>query len=280
MPLQALHSKEQHHSGSTMKTLSIALQTRGLLLMAALFTLLLPTTRILAQNVVEEEDPRFYLGLHGLVGIPTGEFGDTVTDAGFGMTGMLGYGIGVAPIMLGLEGGFMIYGSKERTEPWSETIPDVHVKVRTTNSLAFGHLLLRLQPQSGMVRPYLDGLAGFNYLSTSTSVNNEGSSDGESTIASSTNQSDVVFSYGAGGGIMIRLHERDASLPKPATDDEEEERGPAEVLLDLNGRYMWGGAADYLTENSIIRNGSNVQYDVKHSRTDIIALKIGVVVRF
>jgi hypothetical protein len=264
-----------------MKTHSTALQTRKLLLMAALFTLLLPATRILAQDVAVEEDPRFYFGLHGLVGIPTGEFGDTVSDAGFGMTGMFGYSIGVAPIMIGLDGGFMIYGSKERTEPWSETIPDVHVKVRTTNSLAFGHLLLRLQPQSGMIRPYLDGLAGFNYLSTSTSVNNEGSTDGESTIASSTNQSDVVFSYGAGGGIMIRLHKRDdAVLPQPSSDDEEDERGPAEVLLDLNGRYMWGDAADYLTENSIIRNGSNVQYDVKHSRTDIIALKIGVLVRF
>jgi hypothetical protein len=249
--------------------------------MAALLTLLIPSTRILAQDVAEEEDPRFYFGLHGLVGIPTGEFGDSVSNAGFGMTGMFGYGIGVAPIMLGLDGGFMIYGTKERSEAWSETIPDVRVNVKTTNSLAFGHLLLRLQPQEGMVRPYLDGLAGFNYLSTTTSVNNEGSTDGESTIASSTNQSDVVFSYGAGGGVMIRLHKRDDSLPRPSVDDDEEDtRGPAEVLLDLNGRYMWGDAADYLTENSIIRNGGNVSYDVKHTRTDLIALKIGVLVRF
>lgn len=254
-----------------MKTFTQSLRTAGLMSVLALG--LMAASPATAQTI--EDDPRFYLGLHGHAGIPVGEFGDTLSNAGFGMSAMIGYSIGEAPVVIGLEGGFMIYGIKDRTEPWSNTIPDVRVKVQTTNSIAFGHLLLRLQPQTGVVRPYLDGLAGFNYLSTTTSVNNEGNA--EETIASSTNQDDAVFSYGAGGGVMFRVHSDDGVT---RNDDDEESDGPAEILIDLGGRYMWGGEADYLTENSIRRNGSVVTYDVKHTRTDMVAVKLGVVVRF
>jgi hypothetical protein len=254
-----------------MKTFTHSLRIAGMMSVLALG--LMAAASATAQTT--EDDPRFYLGLHGHAGIPVGEFGDTLSNAGFGISAMVGYSIGAAPVVIGLEGGFMIYGIKDRTEPWSNTIPDVRVNVQTTNSIAFGHLLLRLQPQSGPVRPYLDGLAGFNYLSTTTSVNNEGNT--EETIASSTNQEDVVFSYGAGGGLMFLVHSDDGATRNDADTDSD---GPAEILVDVSGRYMWGGEADYLTENSVHRNGSVVSYDVKHTRTDMVAVKLGVVVRF
>jgi hypothetical protein len=225
----------------------------------------------------QENDPdrgRFYLGIGPTIVIPSGEFAKNIPNAGFGLTAMFGYSIGSMPVMLGLEGGFAIYGSKERREPFSSTIPDVTVKVQTTNSIGFGHLLLRLQPQEGIVRPYVDGLVGANYLSTTTSVNNEG--NGEAEVASSTNQDDLVLSYGAGGGVMIRVYHEDYRK----NDDSQKSDGPAEVFIDLRGRYMWGNVADYLTEDSITRNGSNVQYDVKRSKTDLATVYLGVTVRF
>ena len=43
----------------------------------------------------------------------------------------------------------MQYGSEKREEPWSMTIPDVFVDVKTTNDLLAAHLFLRLQPADG-----------------------------------------------------------------------------------------------------------------------------------
>jgi hypothetical protein len=241
----------------------------------ASFLLLVISVASIAAHA-QEIDPnegRIYLGLHGMAGVPTGEFAKNVPNSGFGLSGLVGYSIGSVPIMVGLEGGFMIYGSKERREPFSSTIPDVTVKVNTTNDIALGHLLLRLQPQQGIVRPYLDGFAGVSYLATRTSVNNEGNAEQE--IASSTNQDDAVFSYGVGGGVMIRLHAKSKEEYLDTAD-----HGPAAVLLDLRGRYISGGVADYLTEGSIVRNGTTVQYTTKRSRTDLFAIQIGVAIEF
>lgn len=143
---------------------------------------------------------RFQIGGHFLLGFPEAEFRDNVEKTGLGGNFYFAYRLPRSMISAGVAVGFLIYGHETRTEPLSPTIPDMIVDVRTTNSILLCHLFLRVQPPRGVFRPYLDGLIGFNYLTTDTSI---GDHDGwEDNDLSSNNLSDLALSYGLGGGAM------------------------------------------------------------------------------
>jgi hypothetical protein len=110
-----------------------------------------------------------HLGIDFLTGFPVGKFSNNLDANAYGVSAYGLYGIPRVPLRIGLELGYMIYGSEQRREPLSPTIPETTVKVSTSNRILAGHLLLRLQPCCGSVRPYVDGLVGFNYLYTRTS---------------------------------------------------------------------------------------------------------------
>lgn len=205
-------------------------------------------------------------GIQFVVGLPQGEFKDNVNRNGYGISGQFGYAPVRAPFMVGLELSYLNYGSERRAEPFSTTIPDVTVDVENSNNILLAHLALRLQPNTGFFRPYAEGVVGLNYLFTTTQIQNRGSGGGE--VASSTNQSDVAFSYGGGGGLMFLVYEN------PDQD------GIMEVLVDVKGRYLMGGEAEYLKEGSIRRENGRVLYDKLRSKTDLITIHIGVEVRF
>jgi len=121
--------------------------------------------------------------------------------------------------------------------------------------------VLRAQPRTGPVRPYFDGLIGLKHLFTKTSISDL--SDDE-TIASSTDLSDTALSYGFGGGLQIQLT-----------------KGPeARILLDTGVRYLRGARAVYLKKGSIREENGVVVFDVLSSRTDVLAVQIGVTFRF
>ena len=107
-------------------------------------------------------------GADFLVGLPQGAFKENVNRAGYGITGNIGFAPSGYAYMPGVEFGFMNYGTEKRREPFSTTIPDVTVDVETQNNFALGHLFVRLQPNNGTVRPYLEGSLGGNYLFTKT----------------------------------------------------------------------------------------------------------------
>jgi hypothetical protein len=97
---------------------------------------------------------------------------------------------------------------------------------------------------------------------------------GEQEVASSTNKDDIAFSYGGGAGVMIRLFEQDEAS---ALADSSLFR---DLSLDLGVRYVAGERAEYLTNGSVRRSGTNVSYDAKSSRTDMIVAMLGVTFRF
>lgn len=214
--------------------------------------------------------PRFQGGINFALGFPQEEFERNVDNTGFGIGLDFTVAPSLSPVSFGGSFGFLIYGSETRQEPFSTTIPDVTVEVETQNSILQGHLLMRLQPNSGFVRPYIDGLLGFNYLFTQTEIKDD--SFGEE-IASSTNFDDFAFSYGAGGGFMIRVYDG------PAHKGLIPAKVPT-VLIDLRIRYLKGGEAEYLKEGSIGREAGRVFYDVSKSETDLITSHIGVVLEF
>ena len=64
---------------------------------------------------------------------------------------------------------------------------EVPVEVTTRNDLAMPYGIVRIQSSAGVVRPYVEGRVGFNYLLTRTSVEERDSSiDIERTPTSAT----------------------------------------------------------------------------------------------
>jgi hypothetical protein len=218
---------------------------------------------LLCWNVAANAQGRqIQFGIDFTTVVPTGDFSKNVTNNGYGVGTQLLFGIGSTPLLLGVDAVFATYGSDEHTEPISETIPELLVKVRTTNNLTMTHLVFRVQPRKGNVRPYADALVGFKYLYTNTSILND--STGEE-LTSTRNLSDLVSSWGFGGGVQVRL----AGVGTGG-----------EITLDTKIRYLRGAEAEYLKEGSIRRENGFVFFDVLSSRTDVVSVQVGVTFRW
>ena len=208
------------------------------------------------------------IGLNFTLMSPQGNFGDTVDRNGYGVSFEGVYYPPVSPIGFGLELGFINYGSEDRKEPLSSTIPDLRVRVDNDNNIFAGNILFRYKTEVPVIRPYIDGIVGIKYLYTRTSV----SSDPNGVrVLSSNNYDDIAFSYGVGGGFMVPLY-RYQNIAK--------QKGSVEFFLDFKVRYMIGEEADYLKEGSIIRSGGDVSYDVFRSKTDMLLFHLGIAISF
>ena len=227
-----------------------------------LLMLLLPTLVAYAQSP-------FQAGINFSMGFPQSDFSKNIDNTGFGLSGHFAYQIPQTPVALGAAVGFLIYGRESRKEPLSHTIPDIVVRVETTNNILTGHLLLRVQPMSGdaRVKPYLEGLFGFNYLWTETSLKDSG---WDENVISSKNFDDAAMSYGGGGGLMIRVYQ----------GKKEQSEGFYSINIDVGARYLFGGEATYLKEGDIKRENGTVIYSPSQSTTDLLTTTVGVTVTF
>ena len=202
----------------------------------------------------------FQAGVDFLTVFPRGEFKNNVTNNGYGASGHFLVRVKQSPLLVGVDLGGVVYGSDTRRVGLLPDVPDVRVNVTTKNIIFLTHFLVRAQPRQGIVRPYVDGLVGFKYLFTNTTIDLDTEEN-----PSDTNLSDLTLSYGVGGGVHVRL-----------TPDR---HWPA-VLLDVGVRYLRGGRAEYLREGSIRREDGAVFFDVLRSRTDVVTAQVGVTFRF
>lgn len=115
----------------------------------------------------------FQASIYFNLGFPQNEFGDNVDKVGLSGIGHFAYNMPESPFLFGLSFGVLVYGRDTREEPFSTTIPDVMVDVTATNMIYLCHFFVRVQPQKGKLRPYLDGLIGLNVLSTDTKVKSQ-----------------------------------------------------------------------------------------------------------
>jgi len=222
-------------------------------------------------NAQEYSIGQFQGSLNFSLGFPQGEFKENVDAIGFGFNFDAGYVFPRMPIVLGLTGGAATYGSRSFRVPFNAHIQTVFVEMTTSNNIAFGHAFLRFQPQNGGFRPYFEGLLGFNYLWTESEVKDERYSDRD--IAGSVNLSDIAFSYGGGGGLMVRVYQGETEKPGHGI----------EVFVDFKLRYLYGGEAKYFTKNSIVEEAGVIKLDEKYadrSRTDMLLGMLGVSIRF
>ena len=197
-----------------------------------------------------------------LLGTPSGDFGDNVSDTAIGVVLSGGIQLPDSPVLLGIELGYMSYGRDKRSEAFNTTSPDLQIDIVNSYNIFQGNFFLRMQPQTGKVRPYIDGLVGFKYLFTETVAKN--ASDWIlDRIAYHINFDDWALTYGIGVGAAFALWEL-GSRPGPVNKE------PIGVHFDFGVRYLLGAEAEYLKEGSIQIVGDQVTYLSERSKTDMI----------
>jgi hypothetical protein len=203
-----------------------------------------------------------------MLALPQSQFKRNVEGIGGGLNAYLSYAQEEQPFAFGIQLTFINYGSEDTKAVIYGPGNPVDGKVTTSNNILSVHLLTRLQPNVGTLRPYLEGLAGWNHLFTETHLEDEGTGE---TIQTRTDLDDDAFSYGAGGGVQITL-----SGPDSLTADE----SSGTWSLILGARYMFGGKAKYLKEGSITRENGRVVFTTLESTTDLFQFLIGVSYHF
>ena len=205
---------------------------------------------------------QFDTDLNFFVGSPQGDFRDNLDETAVGINGSIAYALAESPVQLGIELGIMTYGEDRRSESFNPDIPEVRVNVVTSYDIFTGHALLRYEVPGRIIRPYVDGLIGLQYLFTKTEVQDR--NDQFDNIASDTNFDDTAFSYGVGGGVKFRVY----SSPT------------RQAFINIKARYLLGGEAEYLQPGSIEIDDGTLTFDVSESETDILTLHLGAAFKF
>jgi hypothetical protein len=197
-----------------------------------------------------------------------GAFRQNLGKDGFSFDLWSGSRLGKSPFSVGLEVYYMIYGLRTRDEYLVTGVP-LKVEVETDNNVLQGLVYLRCQPRSGRVRPYVEALAGLSYLYTSTGIN--GLEYPYDQIASDTNFDDLTVCVGGSVGMDIHLGggRRNAAGQRSA-----------ETRLDFKVRYLVGGRAQYLRDDSIVYDNGKFTYLYRESTTNLLSAQVGISVNF
>lgn len=228
------------------------------------------------------------------VGIPQNSFRENTdaVGAGFDLSLAFPFQKGV-PIYLGGDINYMVYGRNSSDEDLSAEIRDsngnlideliIPLRIVNTNSIFGTHAFMRAVAPFELIQPYVEGLVGFRYISTSTKILDR-SDDGRyseeedsNVISRKTVLDDWIFSYGYGGGFLIKIGQNG--------------------YLNLRADYFKGQRAEYYdgddTESWNVEftganydrdnvEGGDFQYETepRESTTDLLTIKIGIAFKF
>ena len=205
------------------------------------------------------EQLRFQFSSKFLAGVPVGPFGKKV-GASPGVAVDFTARVGQTPVSVGAAFDYLLYGTETRRIALFPVVPEVFSNVGTTNNLIRTHALVRFQSPAGRVRPYAEGLLGFSYVYTRTSLDlgYEGGS------AATTHLGAFAPSFGAGGGVTIGFWSGRA----------------ARLGLDIGLRYLTGGDVDYLTRGELQRDEAGVTFEPTRSPATLFGVQMGLTVDF
>ncbi|MDX1623551.1 MAG: hypothetical protein R3199_06190 [Gemmatimonadota bacterium] len=209
-----------------------------------------------------------------VISVPLDEFDDN-TDTGFGF--QASYVRALHPsraIAIGATGSFLNYGSAERRVALSPTIPDIRADVETNNNMGFLQGLIRLKAPLDVVQPYVQGTAGLGFFATTTTLEDIVTDEA---VISDTNQSDVTYVWGGGGGMQIHVY-----TSEQTAEMETAGREPMRVYLDVGAHYLEGGEAEYLREGSLVTDEGRFDLDRRlvESEIELAQVRIGVSFEF
>lgn len=222
----------------------------------------------------------------GLVfGIPRNEFREATKAEGYGFNLTALFPLGTEVVNIGGSINYQIYGLRAQNKDLYADITsggsvigtiEIPLRVINTNSIFGMHGILRVTAPTDVVRPYMEGLVGFRYISTTTRIEDRDdfwNDDEDNVLVRRTNLADWIFSYGGGGGIQFNIGE--------------------DVYLDLRTYYLLGGRANYYDGNDTKKwevefNGTaynsndidpddfSISAQPKNSRTDMLMTQIGL----
>ncbi len=204
------------------------------------------------------QDTDFQGTLGGGIGlsVPTGEFQGSVEKNMLLLDGRLAFPLGRIPIVQGgFAFGYSVMGRNDKTVPIVTEYLGITEGTLTTRSKVFSyHPLLRLNPLTGRIRPYVDGMVGFRQFSTTTKVTADGV---EENISKERNESDVAFSTGWAAGLMYTFGDRG--------------------YIELRMEFFDSGEATYVDPESVtISDQGSVGYNTRTSNTDVTNITGGI----
>ena len=200
--------------------------------------------------------PRLYLELDLLGANPVGDFGELVDNGFGGQAGLRARLGGDSPLLLRLDGGFMIYGHERVDVCFPAPIGcRVGAELTTTNAVAF----MGVGPEiafPGRVSPYVFGTVGFSYFSTTSSLEDYG---GSQDYFSTNNYSDFVGAARLGGGIRFQVG------------------GPGSVSVDVGAEYHRNGMAEYLRKGDILDHpDGSITVFPNRTEANFMSFRLGV----
>lgn len=215
-------------------------------------------------SIMQTTPSLWFGGISFTNSVPQGVFQDNLQKSGQGLSLYGGYNPDNVPFSVGLKADILFYGGDEKrfkyTKPggWSAGVDTV-----TTQSMIFPiSLFLRIQPNmGGFLYPYAEGFAGVTLLDINADYKPYwGPKDSKSKF-------DAALHYGGGAGLMFSIGRYD-EITDPVR----------QVLIDIGIRYYSGNEADFATAK--IMNDTSVEFKDFRSKTDIVTLMIGVVLKF
>lgn len=227
------------------------------------------------------------------LGIPQNEFRENTDATGFGFDFSLGFPIqeGI-PIYFGGDINYQVYGANSQDENLTAEIRTsngllldeliIPLRIKNTNSIFGTHAFMRLQAPWNGIQPYVEGLVGFRYISTTTKIldrsdDNSFSEDDSNLIVRKTILDDWIFSYGYGGGIMLEVG-HNFYLDFRADFF----KGQRAKYFDGDDTSAW--SVEFVGENAYdpenLEKG-DLQFETvaKESTTDMLVVKLGIAIK-
>ena len=240
------------------------------LIASALCAVVFAASPLLAQDETAPEMSGGLVNLHGVITLPRGVFAEQLDKIAGGVGLDLAYAPAELPVVAGLSGNLswydgitdQVYVTMNRFSGW--------MPLSASGKLLTIYLVARMQPHTGVFRPFAELLGGLNVLWMDSSVDEEYQELG---FSGDNILTDAGLAYGAGGGIEFRVYRgRNSS------------RQFGEVYVSLRARYIYGAELEYLQADAVSfdENGKPYVRSEDRMRSDIEMMQImaGLTLRF
>ncbi|MBL0129054.1 MAG: hypothetical protein IPP83_16770 [Flavobacteriales bacterium] len=214
------------------------------------------------QNQPQQHQQRFTTISGGLeIGIPIGEFDATWGHQMVGLSANMVIPMRRLPLSYGFDFGWSRMGSKREVVAIDEeNIQATTGDLKVTSNVYAYHGLLRLQPITGKVSPYVEAMGGMRQFTTRSRIDVEGM---DQPPMEQRNENEFIGSIGWAAGVQV--------LPGKNRN----------LLLELRLERLNGGQVNYVDPRSIVITPDGVvDYSTLSSGTRVVNLTFGVGLRF